>query len=233
MLAIRQLLDTDAHGRPSRRCIVATICFAILAIPAVGRSDVLFVGNTGCCSDPGSDEIGEYTTSGTTVNASLITGLNDTFSIAVSGSNLFVSNSVSGTIGEYTTSGATVNASLITGLNDPAGIVVAGSNLFVASRITFGGNPTGTGTIGEYTTSGTTVNAGRIRHGSSDTSYHGPETGVAGSTGRHWGRKTPSPACSNHTWTGSPMRRQSGGHSEIPPTIRSPGSSASSTKTTG
>ena len=36
--------------------------------------------------------IGEYTTSGATVNASLITGLNDPDGIAVSGGNLFVAN---------------------------------------------------------------------------------------------------------------------------------------------
>jgi len=49
--------------------------------------------------------------------------------IAVSGSDLFVTNvgsgtPGSGTIGEYTTSGATVNASLISGLYIPEGIAV-------------------------------------------------------------------------------------------------------------
>ena len=45
------------------------------------------------------------------MNASLVSGLNDPFGIAVSGSNLFVANYERGTIGEYTTSGAVVNAS--------------------------------------------------------------------------------------------------------------------------
>ena len=36
--------------------------------------------------------IGEYTTSGATVNASLVSGLNYPYGIAVSGSNLFVTN---------------------------------------------------------------------------------------------------------------------------------------------
>ena len=36
--------------------------------------------------------IGEYTTSGATVNAALISGLNDPHGIAVSGSDLFVTN---------------------------------------------------------------------------------------------------------------------------------------------
>jgi hypothetical protein len=68
--------------------------------------------------------IGEYTISGATVNASLISGLNGPSSIVVSGSNLFVTNTSNGTIGEYTTSGATVNASLISGLDEPYGFVV-------------------------------------------------------------------------------------------------------------
>jgi DNA-binding beta-propeller fold protein YncE len=98
--------------------------------------------------------VGEYTTSGATINASLIMGLSSPRGVAVSGSDLFVTNSFTGTIGEYTTSGSTVNASLITGLHGPVGIAVSGSNLFVA-------NDSG-GTIDEYTTSGGTVNASLI-----------------------------------------------------------------------
>ena len=100
--------------------------------------------------------IGEYTTSGAVVNASLVSGLDSLPGIAVSGSNLFVTSwgLSSGTIGEYTTSGAVVNASLVSGLSDPWGIAVSGSNLFVANW--------GSGTIGEYTTSGAVVNASLI-----------------------------------------------------------------------
>jgi hypothetical protein len=98
--------------------------------------------------------IGEYTLSGATVNASLISGLHTPNELAVSGSDLFVTNYDSDTIGEYTTSGATVNANLITGLSGPNGIVVSGSDLFVVNYIG--------GTIGEYTTSGVMVNASLI-----------------------------------------------------------------------
>src|SRR5580704_9505840 len=90
--------------------------------------------------------VGAYTTSGATVNASLISGLNLPHWVAVSGSDVFVTSEGSGTLGEYTTSGGTVNASLITGLNVPVGIGVSGSDLFVANNA---GN-----TISEYTTSG-------------------------------------------------------------------------------
>ena len=43
-------------------------------------------------------------------------GVDGPHGIAVSGSNLFVTNDGKGTIGEYTTSGAVVNASLVSGL---------------------------------------------------------------------------------------------------------------------
>ncbi|HTQ31714.1 MAG TPA: hypothetical protein VMI53_10945 [Opitutaceae bacterium] len=106
--------------------------------------------------------VGEYSASGATVNASLISGLSAWSAIAVSGSNLFVAGITTGTVGEFTTSGETINASLITGLknpqflgyNGPSAIAVSGSNLFVANE--------SAGTIGEYTTSGETVNAALI-----------------------------------------------------------------------
>jgi PEP-CTERM motif len=69
--------------------------------------------------------IGEYTTSGATVNALLIRFLNYPIGLAVSGNDLFVADESAGVIGEYTTSGATVNASLISGGNgNPLGIAV-------------------------------------------------------------------------------------------------------------
>jgi len=82
-------------------------------------------GSTLFVADAASGTIGEYTTSGATLNASLITGLTYPVGIAVSGSTLFVtSGGSSGTIGEYTTSGGTVNAALITGLDGSDGIAV-------------------------------------------------------------------------------------------------------------
>jgi hypothetical protein len=64
---------------------------------AVSGAD-LFVANAT------TGTIGEYTTSGTLVNAALITGLDNPSGIALSGSDLFVANANgSGTIGEYTT----------------------------------------------------------------------------------------------------------------------------------
>lgn len=99
--------------------------------------------------------IGQYTTSGETVNAALISGLDNPASIAISGSELFVVTN-SG-IGKYTTSGATVNASLITsayyGQFSGAYIAVSGSELFVAKD---GGG------VAKYTTSGALLNSALI-----------------------------------------------------------------------
>ena len=106
--------------------------------------------------------VGEYTTSGATVNAALIPGLTHPTWIAASGDNLFVMSGFfqpvnTRTIGEYTASGATVNASLITtGLDSQTfnGIAVSGGNLLVAKI--------DQGAIAQYTTSGAELNAALI-----------------------------------------------------------------------
>jgi hypothetical protein len=68
----------------------------------------------------------EYTTSGTTVTKTLISGLSGVYDIDVSGSDLFVENN--NVISEYTTSGTLVNADLITGIVGSV-VVVSGSDL--------------------------------------------------------------------------------------------------------
>lgn len=95
--------------------------------------------------------VGEYTTSGVTVNAALLSGLGNPYGLTGSGSNIFVVNGSN--VGEYTTSGATVNASLITGVSNDTALAISGSNLFAVN---------GGSTVGEYTTSGATVNAAFI-----------------------------------------------------------------------
>ena len=84
-------------------CMVAGVLG--LLTNSAARADTIFVGNYS------TGTIGEYTTSGATVNASLISGLSVPEGIAVSGSDLFVTTS--NTVSEYTISGATVNAALI------------------------------------------------------------------------------------------------------------------------
>src|SRR5512132_2659973 len=129
---------------------------AFCAMPETTHAAQLFVTNfqTGT--------IGEYTTSGATVDPALISGLNGPQGIAVSGGNLLVTSlnltSDTGRIGEYTTSGATVNPALITTLGGPSGIAVSGVDLFVAiSNVT-----SESSRIGKYTTSGATLNRALI-----------------------------------------------------------------------
>jgi len=106
-------------------------------------------------TDFGNGKIGAYTTSGDVVNASLVSGLSLPVGIAVSGSNIYVTEALNGTIGSYnTTSGAVVNANLVSGLNNPSGIAVSGSNIYVVNEQN--------GTIGAYTTSGAVVNTNLV-----------------------------------------------------------------------
>jgi hypothetical protein len=86
---------------------------------------IVVSGNNVFVASYGNGTIGEYTTSGATVNASLISGLNHPNGIAIIGNDLFEVNYGVGTVGEYTTSGATINPSLISGLSSSAwGIAV-------------------------------------------------------------------------------------------------------------
>ena len=126
-----------------------------------------FSGNNLFVLNGSTGTIGEYNaTTGATINATLISGLNDPADIAISGNDLFVVNSGAGTIGEYTTAWRAVNAALVSGLTRPTGIAVSGGDLFVTSA-----NPPGSfgnlfgyaGIIGEYNaTTGATINAAAI-----------------------------------------------------------------------
>ena len=121
---------------------------------AISGSD-LFVVNTGNAS------VGEYTTSGSTVNASLISSLVNPWAIAISGNDLFIASDSgpnNGTVKEYTTSGAFV-ATVLTHLDYVYAIAISGSDLFVDNTAA---GQIGSGSIGEYTLSGSTVNASLI-----------------------------------------------------------------------
>src|SRR6266496_2751747 len=126
---------------------------ALCAMPETTHAAQIFVTNFG------TGRIGQYTTSGATVDPALIITLGGPSKIAVFEENLFVSisnvTSESGRIGKFTTSGATVNPDLIPGLSFPLGIAVSGGNLFVMDSVT--------GTIGEYNaTTGAIVDAALI-----------------------------------------------------------------------
>ena len=121
---------------------IGALTFAgVVLRPGVVRGDI-FVANID------TNSIGQYTNSGATINASLITGLNHPGGIAVSGGDLFVTNYLGGTISEYTTAGVPVNTHLLSGLANPSGVAVSGSSLFVTnyegrtiSEFTLGATP--------------------------------------------------------------------------------------------
>src|SRR5271155_4081159 len=107
------------EGTMKRGAPLSFLLGVVLSCSAI-RADTILVANLG------ADTIGEYTTSGSTLNASLVSGLSSPGSIAVSGFNFFVVNeSPTNTIGEYTTSGGTVNASLISSVTNPHQITVS------------------------------------------------------------------------------------------------------------
>jgi hypothetical protein len=113
----------------------------ILLFPIISPAQIYVVNDS-------TGTIGEYTMSGSAINATLVKGLSYPTALATDGQgHLFVVNTGSDNVGEYTTSGAVVNASLpFFGY----GIACDGKgNIFVAQD----------GTVGEYTTSGATVNA--------------------------------------------------------------------------
>src|SRR5258706_16374325 len=101
-------------------CAAAMFC----VVPDAVRAESIYVTNFG------SNAIGEYTTSGSVVHSSLISGLNGPIALTLAGNELFVSNYNHGTdgggaIGKYTILGATVKSSLGEGLSNPNGIAAS------------------------------------------------------------------------------------------------------------
>lgn len=118
----------------------------------------LFVVDAGSCSTC-TGTIGEYTLSpdGTQVlssNPTLITGLHNPGSIALWGSNLFVTNLSTGTIGEYTTSGATVNAALVSDGTNPLSFPYSLAIGTTSATVTVSNIPVGTDTQYGYSFTG-------------------------------------------------------------------------------
>jgi hypothetical protein len=126
--------------------------------------------------------VGEYTTAGTTVSANILTGpaLSTSVSsgitygpnaMAISGSNLYITDSDNGTVYQLPTTGGTPTA-IVTGLNVPQGIATNGTDLFVTCF-----NDSNKGIVSEYTTSGTIVNTSLI------TGFSGIDGGFGGAAG--------------------------------------------------
>ncbi len=120
-----------------------------LIIPISSQAQILYLENSA------GNTVETYdAATGTVLNPSLVSGLNNVHGLAVADNALYVAQGNS--VGEYNaTTGAVVNQSLVSGLSGPFGIAVAGGNLYVA-------NHTGN-TIGEYNaTTGAVVNAALV-----------------------------------------------------------------------
>lgn len=143
------IAEYDLNGNP-----LATIQLAERSNPAIGNymavsGDDVFV--VGAMPNGGG---GEFGLDGSVINGNLFPGAPALFNIAVSGSDLFVTEeSTSGhfSIGKYGIDGTRINAAFI---SLPAvqteDLLVSGGDLFVAEA---------NGTIGEYGLDGSTVNA--------------------------------------------------------------------------
>jgi len=111
-----------------------------------------------------NNTIGEYAVSGTPIGSGTLvsSGPDDSFGIALSGSDIFITNYLGNTINEYTTMGVPVGSGTLvsTGLAFPDGIAISGTDIFVTNAAN--------NTVGEYTTSGTVVKASLIPSGLSD-----------------------------------------------------------------
>jgi hypothetical protein len=126
-----------------------------------GVSGIAVDGSNLFLVDGNAGTIGEYTTSGKTVNANLVTGLglDQAYGgVVVSGSDLFAGVQAyydgAGWVGEYTTAGKTVNAKLVSETGgDVIGVAVSGTDLYFL---------TDAGKIYACTTSGKTVNASLV-----------------------------------------------------------------------
>jgi hypothetical protein len=144
------------------KCILPLLLLAGF-LPSSDLHAQIFESNIYTNSSTIPQSIGEYNLNGTPVESGTLvsSGLDDPRSIALSGSDIFVSNLDNNTIGEYTTAGAPVGSGTLisSGLDNPLGIAVSGSDIFVVNN--YGGTP-GEGSIGEYTTSGTIVNASLV-----------------------------------------------------------------------
>ncbi len=129
---------------PFQSMIAPLLCVGMSLFATAAQADFILTTSNGY----GPSAVGDYTITGQTINANFITGLNSTWGVAVSESNIFIANG--GTVSEYTLSGATVNAALITGQGTIRGIAAVGSTLYVTNQ---------SGRVGQYTVSNGTVTA--------------------------------------------------------------------------
>jgi hypothetical protein len=132
--------------------LLLTVGLALVSLPIRSlHAQIYVVRNNGFA---GVGAVGEYNFDGSAINSNLISGLNLPWGIAVSPTNIYVSDYANGTVGEFTLSGAPVNTSLISGLGSPHNLLISGGNLYVLNQ--------SSGSLGEYTLAGAPINSSLI-----------------------------------------------------------------------
>ncbi len=105
---------------------------AVIALLIAGFGNVSHGQILDIASYYGTDRVGQYSLSGATINASLITGDYGSTGMAVSGNTIFLARG-DGTVASYTTSGTTINSTFLSGLGiNPIGMAVSGTNLYIS-----------------------------------------------------------------------------------------------------
>jgi len=126
---------------------------------------IVVSGSTLYVANYGAGTVGEYTTSGALINASLVSGLYHPWGLALSGSTLYVADNGTGTVSAYTVSGASATAdgsfTAITGQPQVMGVAVSGSNLYISNYASSVSNTAYTGSISVYNAAtGAALNGG-------------------------------------------------------------------------
>jgi len=143
--------------------------------PSDHSSAIAISGSSIFVANRDSGTVSQFSTQGSLINASLISGVSNLQSIAISGDRLFVSHVVNipasenTVVSEYTTAGDLINAELlrVPSVASFSELVVSGSSLFLRYDSFFTpGKPTFRSAIGQFSITGEAVNPTLVDLGS-------------------------------------------------------------------
>ena len=136
-----------------------TACAMLLAMPETAHAQI-YVVNVGNDAPTFPDTVGEYNLDGSTVNSSVISGidgLHGPYVMAVSGEISFLRTITPARLPNTPPGARWSMLRSISGLKQPWGIAVAGGSIFVAN--------TGSDTVGKYNLDGSIVNTSLFSDG--------------------------------------------------------------------
>ncbi len=135
-------MNHDRSGlQPRFNLRSAVLLFALCFAPVVAHAQIFVLNQL-------AGSVQKYNLDGTLANGSFITGLTNPEGIAVSSTNIYITDYSNNTVLKYNIDG-TGGGTLIGSLHNPIGIAVSGTDLYIANS--------GNNTIAKYTTSGTLV----------------------------------------------------------------------------